>query len=72
MAVQSFHHACAVLLLSACAGWWCPQCNAQIPPSSPEVQPVNYTHAGDVLQGYLSIPTAASADFPVPAVIVVP
>ena len=66
-------HACAVLvILSACASWWCSQCSAQIPPSSPEVQPVNYTHAGDLLQGYLSIPAVATPDFPVPAVVVIP
>jgi hypothetical protein len=32
----------------------------------------NYTHEGDDLLGFLSVPVNASADSPIPAIVIVP
>jgi hypothetical protein len=40
--------------------------------TSAELLPLNYTHEGDDLLGFLSVPVNASADNPVPAIVIIP
>lgn len=41
-------------------------------PVEPDVVPINYTHEGYALQGFKATPDVATADNPVPAIVIIP